>query len=94
MFTLIYYNGQLNRPETLVPFLETNIGNSPLLQIDCITPYHGTTQALIKEVCKSLSKVNPKIMVTYNMTQNASTESNSIGDYVKYLVIQIHIEEQ
>lgn len=93
MFTLIYYNGQLNRPNTLLPFLESNVGSSPLLQIDCVTPYHGTTQDLIKEVCNHLEKYAPNIEVTYNITQNSSTDSNTDGNFVKYLVIQINIKE-
>lgn len=94
MFTLIYHNGQFNRPDTLVPFLESNLGNSPLLQIDCVTPYHGTTQDLTKEVCGHLSKNAPNVEVTYNITQNSSTESNTEGCFVIYLVIQVNIKEK
>ena len=94
MFTLIYHNGQFNRPESLVPFLQSNIGEYPLLQVDCITPYKGKEKDLIRDVCEYLSKVDSSINVTYNITQNASTESNSNCDFVKYLVIQIHVEEQ
>jgi phosphatidate phosphatase APP1 len=94
MFTLISYNGQFNRPDTLIPFLESNLGNSPLLQIDCVTPYYGTTQDLIKEVCDHLSKNVPNVEVTYNATKNASTESNTEGCFVKYLVIQVNIKEK
>ena len=89
MFTLIYNNGQFNRPDTLVPFLQSNIGKCPLLRVDCITPYKGKEADLVRDVCEYLSKVAPTIMVTYNMTQNASTESNSNGFFVNYLVIQI-----
>jgi len=39
MFTLIYHNGQFNRPDTLLPFLQANVGMSPLIQVDCIMPY-------------------------------------------------------
>ena len=94
MFTLIYNNGQFNRLDTLVPFLQTNVGEYPLLQVDCITPYKGKEADLVREVCEYLSKVVPTILVTYNMTQNASTESNSNGFFVNYLVIQIHVEEK
>lgn len=94
MFTLIYNNGQFNRPDTLVPFLQSNIGESPLLQVDCITPYKGKEADLIRDVCEHLSKVVSSINVTYNMTQNASTESNSNGFFVNYLLIQIHVEEK
>jgi len=94
MFTLIYNKGQFNRPDTLVPFLQSNIGEYPLLQVDCITPYKGKEAELVSDVCEFLSKVDTSIMVTYNMTQNASTESNSNGFFVNYLVIQVHVEEQ
>ena len=92
MFTLIYNKGQFNRPETLVPFLQSNIGEYPLLQVDCITPYKGKEADLVRDVCEYLSKVISSINVTYNMTQNASTESNPNGFFVNYLVIQIHVE--
>ena len=62
--------------------------------MDCITPYKGKEADLVRDDCDYLSKANPKIMVSYNMTQNASTESNSDGYFVKYIVIQIHVEEQ
>lgn len=65
-----------------------------MLQVDCITPYKGKEADLVRDVCEYLSKVEPTIMVTYNMTQNASTESNSNGFFVNYLVIQIHVEEK
>lgn len=94
MFTLIYNNGQFNRPDTLVPFLQSNIGKYPLLQVDCITPYRGKEADLVHDICEYLSKAVHTIMVTYNMTQNASTESNSNGFFVNYLVIQIHVEEK
>ena len=33
MFTLIYNNEQFNRPDTLVPFLQSNVGKDALIQI-------------------------------------------------------------
>lgn len=38
MFTLVYINNQFNRPDTLLPFLQTNVGKSEIIQIDCVTP--------------------------------------------------------
>lgn len=93
MFTLIYNNGHFNKPDTLLPFLQFNIGEYPLLQVDCITPYKGKEADLVRDVCEYLSKAESTIIVMYNMTQNASTESNSNGFFVNYLVIQIHVEE-
>ena len=37
MFTLIYFQGTFNRPDTLVPFLESHVGMNPIIQIDCVT---------------------------------------------------------
>lgn len=91
MFTLIYLNGEFNRPDTLVSFLQANVGKSPLLQVDCITPFPGTTDDLIKEVCNYLNKIDYGIEVIYNVTQNCSVEQNTEGFFVKYLVIQISI---
>ena len=39
MFTLIYNNGELNRPSTMLGFVQANVGKSPLLQVDCLTPF-------------------------------------------------------
>ena len=76
MFTLIYNNGQFNRPDTLVPYLQSNIGEYPLVRVDCITPYKGKEEDLIRDVCEYLSKVDSSVNVTYNITQNVITESN------------------
>ena len=56
MFTLIYHNGQFNRPDTLLPFLHANVGMSPLIQVDCIMPYKGIAGQLTDDVCEYLSK--------------------------------------
>ena len=74
MFTLVYINGNLNRPETLSTFLQSNIGKCPLLQVDCVTPYMGKEQDLIQEVCEHLNRIDPQIEVTYKTTQNVSAE--------------------
>lgn len=92
MFTLLYNNGQFNRPEHLQPFLLSNIGEYPLVQIDCITPYRGTEKEMVKDVCEHLSQIDPHIVVSYNMTQNSSSELGSNGHYVTSLVIQIHVQ--
>lgn len=54
MFTLVYLNGQLNRPDTMQSFLQSNVGKNTLLQVDCVTPYQGTESAFIDEVCMHL----------------------------------------
>lgn len=47
VFTLIYHNGQFNRPDTLLLFLQVNSSKSPQIQIDCIIPYNGTAGPLM-----------------------------------------------
>lgn len=91
MFTLIYHNGQFNRPDTLLPFLQANVGMNPLIQIDCILPYKGTSGQLMDDVCEYLSKHDPSIEVIPNIIQNCSTAVAENGQVVSYLVIQVHV---
>lgn len=91
MFTLIYYQGKFNRPDTLVPFLESNVGKDPLMQIDCVTPYQGTEQDLINEVCDFLNRIDPQIEVNYNVTLSKNSESSNSGTKVNYLAIQLRV---
>ena len=101
MFTLIYNKGQFNRPDTLVPFLQSNVGEYPLLQVDCVTPFPGSKDDLERAVCEYLSKivsdikVTPNvtdIKVTPNVTPESSTERNAKGDFVDYLALQVHVQ--
>lgn len=91
MFTLIYYQGKFNRPDTLVPYLENNVGKDPLIQIDCVTPYQGTEQDLINEVCDYLNRIDPQIEVNYNVTMSKNSESSNSGTKVNYLAIQLGV---
>ena len=91
MYTLIYHNGHFNRPDTLLPFLQANVGKSPQIQIDCIMPYNGTAGQLMDEVCAYLSKLDPHIEVWPNVILNRSTESSATGQIVSFLVIQIDV---
>lgn len=91
MFTLIYYQGKFNRPDTLLPFLESNLGKDPLMQIDCVTPYEGTEQDLINEVCDYLNRIDPQIKVNYNVTMSKNSESSNSGTKVNYLAIQLRV---
>ena len=79
MFTLIYHNGQFNRPDTLLPFPQANVAKSPQIQIDCIMPYMGTAGQQMDEVCAYLSKPDPQIEVWPNLILNRSTESTASG---------------
>jgi len=94
MYTLIYDNAQFNRPFTLLPFLQANVGKSPLIQIDCIMPYKGTAEQLMDEVCAYLSKLDQQIEVWPNVILNRSTGSTSIGQMVSYLVLQIDVRSK
>lgn len=94
MYTLIYNNAHFNRPNTLLPFLQANVGKSPLIQIDCIMPYKGTAGQLMDEVCEYLSKQDPQIAVWPNVILNRSTDSSETGQIVSYLVIQIDVRSK
>lgn len=91
MFTLIYNNGQFNRPDTLESFLQSNIGEFPLLQVDCLTPFPGRKDDLVKAVCEYLSKMVSDIEVTPNFTPVSNTESNEKDNLVNYLALQVHV---
>lgn len=93
MFTLIYNNGELNRPSTTQGFIQANAGKSPFLQVDCVMPFKGTEKDLIQKVCNHLSHVDSRYEVTYNITQNCSIEQNDEGFFVKYLVIQVCVKD-
>ena len=91
---LIYYKGKFNRPDTLVPFLESNVGKEPLIQIDCVTPYQGTEQDLIKELCEYLNWINSQIEVSYNVTMSTNSEISNNGTKVNYLAVQLLINSK
>lgn len=93
MFTLIYIKDQFNRPDALLPFLQSNVGQSPLLQIDCVTPYLGTEKDLQNEVCKYLSSIDPQISVSYVTTQNFSSEIKNNKSIIHFAVIQVSITQ-
>lgn len=93
MYTLIYHNGQFNRPDTLLPFLQANVGMGPQIQIDCITPFNGTAGQLMDEVCVYLSKLDQQIEVFPDIILNSSTDSTATGPIVSFLVIQINIRK-
>lgn len=89
MYTLVYLNGNFNRPDTLPSFLQSNIGKSPLIQIDCVTPFQGTVEELAEEVCEHLNNVDPQIKVFVDVIQNVSNDS--INQQVHFIVFQIRI---
>lgn len=91
MFTLVYLNGNLNRPDTLASFLQSNVGKTPLLQIDCVTPFQGTADELVEKVCDHLNNIDPQIEVTFNIIQNVSTETTRSKHLVNFMVILVRI---
>ncbi len=94
MFTLVYIQNRFNRPDTLTSFLQSNVGKSPLLQIDCISPYKGTEQELVRDACNYLNTIDPQIEVTYNMTQNISSEEKKGNRLVHFIVMQINVTQK
>lgn len=94
MYTLIYMDGHFNRPENLESFIMSNVGDYPLLRIDCLTPFKGSKQDIIHDICKYLDRIVPQYEVSYNTTQNVSTEDKNGQSLVHFLVIQIHITER
>lgn len=94
MFTLIYNHGEFNRPDNLLLFLQSNVGEWTLIQVDCITPYYGTKKELIQDVCEYLNHVSPDIEVTYNITNEYETTSSNAKKEVNYLVMQIQITQR
>ena len=94
MYTLIYNNAHFNRPNTLLPFLQANIGKSPQIQIDCIMPYKGTAGQLMDVVCAYLSKLDRQIEVRSSVILNRSIEITLTGQIVSYLVIEINVQSK
>lgn len=94
MYTLIYYNGQFNRPDTLLPFLQTNVGATPMIQIDCNMPYVGTAGQSVDAVCAYLSEIDSQIEVLSNMILKRSSERKESGQMVSYLVLFIDVRNK
>jgi len=91
MYTLVYLNGNLNRPDTLPSFLQANVGKSPLLQIDCVTPFLGSPDELAEMVCSHLNAIDPQVKVEIQEIKNASAESEKTKQLVHFMVLQIMI---
>lgn len=91
MYTLVYLNGNLNRPDNLPSFLQTNVGKSPLIQIDCVTPFQGSSDELIEKVCEHLNGIDPLIKVSFNVMQNVSSEATNTKQLVHFIAIQINV---
>lgn len=92
MYTLVYLNGNLNRPDTLPSFLQANVGKSPLMQIDCVTPFQGTADELIDKVCEHLNGIDPMIKVSFNVIQNVSSEATNTKQLVHFIAMQINVQ--
>ena len=92
MYTLVYLNGNLNRPDTLPSFLQANVGKSPLMQIDSVTPFQGTADELIDKVCEHLNGIDPMIKVSFNVIQNVSSEATNTKQLVHFIAMQINVQ--
>lgn len=73
MFTLIYHNGQFCRPETLQTFLQTNVGNSPQIQIDGIMHSNGSAGQFDDAFSAFRSKIDPHIKLQPNVKKTRSS---------------------
>lgn len=94
MYTLVYLNGNLNRPDTLPSFLQFNVEKCPLIQIDCVTPFHGSADELIEKVCEHLNSIDHNIDIAYVDTQNASSEVVKTVHLVHFLELQIQVRNR
>lgn len=94
MYTLVYLNGNLNRPDTLPSFLQANVGKSPLIQIDCVTPFKGTANELVEKVCDYLNSIDDNIEIAYVDTKNVSFEVVKTVHLVYFLVLQIQVRNR
>lgn len=94
MLTLTYQNAQITTPDTLLPFLQANVGKSPQIQIDYIMPYNGTAGQLMDEVCAYLSKLDQQIEVWPNVILNRSTERTSTGQSGSLLAFRIDVRSK
>ena len=89
MYTLVYLNGNLNCPDTLPSFLLSNVGKTPLLQIDCVTPFQGTPDEMAEMVCSHLNAIDPQVEVKFQEIKNASVESTKSKELIHFMVLQI-----
>jgi hypothetical protein len=94
MFTLVYINGNFNRPETLSAFLQSNVGKTVMLQVDCVTPYKGTEQELVTAVCGHLNEIDSQIEVKYEGIQNISMENLMSKKQVHFIVMQVQVNSR
>ncbi len=94
MFKLVYIKNQFNRPDTLLPFLQTNTGKTTPLQIDCISPYHGTELDLARDVCEYMNGIDPQLEVAYMSTQNISVDTIDNEKVISFIVLQISVTQK
>lgn len=94
MYTLVYLNGNLNRPDTLPSSLQSNVGKNPMLQIDCVTPFQGTADELAEKACSHLNAIVPQVEVKLQEIKNAGTEVAQTRHLVNFMVIQMRISNK
>jgi hypothetical protein len=94
MFTLVYIKNQFNRPENLLPFLKANVGESTLIRVDCITPFQGSEDDIVNEVCRYLNTIDSGLNVSCESIQNSSNDNNETKQQVHFLVMQVKISQK
>ena len=94
MFTLVYIKNQFNRPENLIPFLKANVGGSALIKVDCITPFQGSEDDMVNEVCMYLNTVDSELNISCESIQNSSDENNEAKQLVHFMVLQAKISQK
>lgn len=67
---------------------------NPIIQIDCVTPYQGTEQDLIKDLCDYLNGMDSQIEVIYNVTMSKNTETSNEGTKINYLAVQLQVNSK
>ena len=67
---------------------------NPIIQIDCVTPYLGTEQDLIKDLCDYLNGMNSQIEVNHNLTMSKSSETSNEVTKINYLAVQLQVNSK
>ena len=76
-----------------MPFLKANIGKSALIRVDCITPFQGSEEDIVNEVCKYLNTLDSSLNVLYESIQNLSIENDGTKQQIFFLVMQAKISK-
>ena len=64
------------------------------MQIDWISPYHGTEIDLAREACEYLDGIDPQIEVKHQSTQNISVDTIGNKKVVTFMVLQVSVSQK